>query len=1406
MDDFDDFVTPGYNSGAPPPEGTSSHRPVHHLQSGNSQQQSGQSRSPFTTDPFAASSESLGLGTYSHSVNRGRTDQSTAPSHVLVDADDPDLLGDDDFDDYLGRGTSASGANKSSTGSRAYPPNGRFAENSKVSLGGTSDLAVPRLPFTQQTAGSQESGLPFAMSGATPAGHEGPFSDMYRTHTGASGTGFKSIEADDEPYDSPISPSGAKRGYGNGAGAQRKSKAYDTASAGRSRKPPRDSPFDGVKRSIRTMRADFARMMNKKGAAKKEAEGERVIRLNDPVTNDREGNFGDNYISTSKYNAVTFVPKFLVEQFSRYANLFFLFTAVIQQVPGVSPTNRYTTIVPLALVLLASAFKELKEDFARHRSDSELNARIAQVLEPGSGTFESRRWRHIRVGDIVRVESNEFFPADLVLLSSSEPEGLCYVETANLDGETNLKIKQASPDTARITTPPSASALRGHMLSEHPNNSLYTFDATLHLQLSSTPGFSGVPTKQIPLSPEQMLLRGAQLRNTPWIYGLVVFTGHETKLMRNATAAPIKRTAVEKQVNVLILLLFALLLILSIASAVGAIVRDSAYASEMKYLLLSEDSKGKARLFVEDILTFIIAYNNLIPISLIVTIEVVKYQQAQLINSDLDMYYPATDTPALCRTSSLVEELGQIDYIFSDKTGTLTRNEMEFRQASIGGISYNDTIDESKQDFGQVGPDGQEVGSQRTWAELQSMMNGEVPDDGSTAVIHEFLTLLAVCHTVIPENRDGRVTFQASSPDEAALVSGAQSLGYEFFVRKPRSIFISVRGMEQEFEILNVCEFNSTRKRMSTIVRGPDGKIKLYCKGADTVIMARLSENQAFTDTTMVHLEDFATEGLRTLCVAMREIPEQEYRQWSRMYDQAAATIVDRSEALDKAADVIEQNMFLLGATAIEDKLQDGVPETIHTLQTAGIKVWVLTGDRQETAINIGLSCRLISESMNLVIVNEENAHDTADLLTRRLAAVKAQRSEGDNEDMALIIDGKSLTFALEKDIAKIFLELAVMCKAVICCRVSPLQKALVVKLVKKNMPALLLAIGDGANDVSMIQAAHVGVGISGVEGLQAARSADVAISQFRYLRKLLLVHGSWSYARLSKMILYSFYKNITLYMTLFWYAFQNSFSGQVAFESWTLSFYNVIFTVLPPLVIGIFDQYLSARMLDRYPQLYGQVFFNKRRFWGWTLNAFYHSLIAFIFVTIAFWATPQDDGGYGAYMWIWGTTLYFAVLMTVLGKAALVSDLWTKYTFAAIPGSAVFTLAFIAVYAYVAPAIGFSKEYEGIIPRLYGFSLFWFCMVLIPAVCLIRDFAWKYWSRTYRPTSQDIVHEVQVLGLQDHRPRMSQFQRAIKKVRAVQRIRRQRGYAFSQTEGADQEQARLIRMYDTTQVRPSGL
>ncbi|KAM5375939.1 hypothetical protein ACJZ2D_005729 [Fusarium nematophilum] len=960
--------------------------------------------------------------------------------------------------------------------------------------------------------------------------------------------------------------------------------------------------------------------------------GPRLIYLNNPPAN-AANKYVDNHISTAKYNVATFLPKFLFEQFSKFANIFFLFTAALQQIPNLSPTNPYTTIAPLIVVLLISAGKELVEDYRRKQADNALNTSKAQVLR--GSTFQETKWINVAVGDIIRVESEEPFPADIVLLASSEPEGLCYIETANLDGETNLKIKQALPETSTMVSPSELSRLGGRIKSEQPNSSLYTYEATLTMQ-------TGGGEKELALNPEQLLLRGATLRNTPWVHGVVVFTGHETKLMRNATAAPIKRTKVEKKLNWLVLLLVGILLVLSIVSTVGDLVQRKVEGDALSYLHLDPtNTAGEiAKTFFKDMVTYWVLFSALVPISLFVTVEMVKYWHGILINDDLDMYYDKTGTPATCRTSSLVEELGMVEYVFSDKTGTLTCNQMEFKQCSIAGIQYADDVPEDRR---PTMVDGVEVGL-FDFKTLKSNLKG---GHETAPAIDHFLSLLATCHTVIPEmDEKGNIKYQAASPDEGALVAGAVDLGFKFTARKPKSVIIDANG--QEFD------------------------------------------------------------------------------------------------------------------------------------------------------------CKLLSEDMMLLIVNEETAAATRDNLQKKIDAI---RTQGDGtiemETLALIIDGKSLTYALEKDLEKLFLDLAVMCKAVICCRVSPLQKALVVKLVKKyQKESILLAIGDGANDVSMIQAAHIGIGISGEEGLQAARSADVAIAQFRYLRKLLLVHGAWSYQRVSKTILFSFYKNITLYMTQFWYTFQNVFSGQVIYESWTLSFYNVFYTVFPPLALGILDQFISARLLDRYPQLYmmGQqnYFFRLKVFSQWIGNAIYHSIVLYIWSELFWYGDLIQGDGKIAGHWVWGTALYGAVLLTVLGKAALVTSNWTKYHVLAIPGSMAFWYVFIAVYGIVAPMAGVSMEYHGVVPKIFTSPVFWLQTVNLAVMCLLRDFVWKYAKRMYWPQTYHHIQEIQKYNIQDYRPRMEQFQKAIRKVRQVQRMRKQRGHTTRQSIVDDTEKWRA-------QGRPGG-
>ncbi|BFZ14729.1 hypothetical protein BsWGS_17768 [Bradybaena similaris] len=1121
--------------------------------------------------------------------------------------------------------------------------------------------------------------------------------------------------------------------------------------------------------------------------------------------------FCSNKISTAKYSLFTFLPKFLFEQFRKYANIFFLFIALLQQIPNVSPTGRYTTAVPLLLILMVSAIKEIVEDIKRHRADGTVNN--IEVSVHRHGRWQEVKWQDVVVGDIVKIVDGAHFPADLILLSSSEPQAMCYIETSNLDGETNLKLRQGSSMTASIVTGESLSELRGVVECEHPNRFLYEFVGNIRIGTK----------RPVPLGPDQILLRGACLKNTSWIYGLVIYTGKQSKLMLNSTTTPLKRSNVEKKTNSQILLLFLLLVLLSLVCAIASHVWVQENQETHWYLFYHELTKSN---FGYNLLTFIILFNNLIPISLQVTLEMVKFIQAIFINWDQDMYYSRTQTPANARTSNLNEELGQIKFIFSDKTGTLTQNIMRFSKCSIAGIVYGEN-EESAECFND-----------------ESVVLNLRTGHPTAPIISEFLTLMAVCHTVVPQinHSTGEIQYLASSPDEAALVSASKQMQHVFTTRTPDYVIVDVLGILKKYQVLNVLEFTSKRKRMSVIVRTPEKKIILYCKGADNVIYERLGSNKAFTDETVAHLEQFAATGLRTLCFAMAEISEETYKDWADTYYKASTAIVEREQKLEEAAELIEKDLRLLGATAIEDRLQDGVPETIDTLAKADIKIWVLTGDKQETAINIGYSCKLLNQGMDLIVVNEDSLDSTRDTLVRH----KTQFGEqlGKENYVGFIIDGQSLKYALTCDCRQDFLDIALSCRAVICCRVSPLQKAELVDLVKVSQNAITLAIGDGANDVGMIQAAHVGVGISGEEGLQAACASDYSIAQFRFLQKLLLVHGAWSYSRICKLILYSFYKNICLYVIQFWFQLWNGYSGQIIYERWTLGLYNVIFTAAPPLAMGLFDRYCSAETMMKNPVLYkdsqtGRLF-SFRVFWFWIMNAVFHSVVLF-WMTIA--SLQQDvafsDGKVGDYLFM-GNFVYTYVVVTVCLKAGLETIAWTWLTHLAIWGSIACWFLFLIIYSHVYPLTGLAAEMVGMDRYVYGCSLFWLGLIIIPCSALLRDFVWKVIRREFFKTHRQSVQELELahkevkieLTLKKKLSKYRTIEGSLpisERARLISRTfmmnigdrmlgtRRPttssqetpdvvaHGFAFSQEEHGVVNQTQYIRAYDTTQEKPEG-
>uniref|UniRef100_A0A8C1YKQ6 Phospholipid-transporting ATPase n=1 Tax=Cyprinus carpio TaxID=7962 RepID=A0A8C1YKQ6_CYPCA len=1012
-------------------------------------------------------------------------------------------------------------------------------------------------------------------------------------------------------------------------------------------------------------------------------------------------NFPFRFSSTAKYGILTFLPRFLYEQIRRAANAFFLFIALMQQIPDVSPTGRYTTLVPLIFILTVAGIKEIIEDYKRHKADNTVNKK------------KTTGWVSLSY-----LYNTVLCSKSAAVLSYSEPQAMCYTETSNLDGETNLKIRQGLPLTASFQSLEELMVLSGRLECEGPNRHLYDFTGTLRLE-NHNPA---------PLGPDQVLLRGAQLRNTQWVVGIVVYTGHDSKLMQNSTKAPLKRSNVERVTNMQILVLFGILLVMALVSSIGAAIWNQQHTDEACWYL---SRAGDISLnFWYNLLTFIILYNNLIPISLLVTLEVVRFTQALFINWDTEMYYAETDTPAMARTSNLNEELGQVKYLFSDKTGTLTCNIMHFKKCTIAGITYGHLPSTSQNS---------------TEFDDPALIQNIEKNHPTSPQICEFLTMMAVCHTVVPEREGNQIIFQASSPDEGALVKGAKSLGFVFTARTPHSVIIEARGTEQTYELLNVLEFSSNRKRMSVIVRTPTGKLRLYCKGADNMIFERLNETSQYKDLTVAHLEQFATEGLRTLCFAYVDLEEEAYQEWLKEYNRISTVLKDRAQKLEECYELIEKNLLLLGATAIEDRLQAGVPETIATLMKANIKIWVLTGDKQETAINIGVCHTCIYLYHKVTMCGYKFSPFLAPQATRATLTAHCS-SLGDSlrkeNELALIIDGQTLKYALSFEVRQAFLDLALSCKAVICCRVSPLQKSEIVDMVKKHVKAITLAIGDGANDVGMIQTAHVGVGISGNEGMQATNSSDYSIAQQCFAHSL-------------------------------WFAFVNGFSGQILFERWCIGLYNVIFTALPPFTLGIVDRPCSQQNMLRFPQLYritqNAEGFNTKVFWGHCINALIHSIILFWF--------PLKVLEHGNY------------LVTVCLKAGMETTAWTRFSHLAVWGSMVLWMLFFAVYSAIWPTIPIAPDMLGQV------SVNTHTLAHVLRKSLLEEVQ-ELEARAVDPGAAVLRDASALIATHANIP-------IIKANNCFLSLSID-GYAFSQEEHGVVSQSQVVRSYDTTRQRPS--
>ncbi|XP_041815772.1 phospholipid-transporting ATPase IC [Chelmon rostratus] len=1151
----------------------------------------------------------------------------------------------------------------------------------------------------------------------------------------------------------------------------------------------------------------------------------------------KKSRYSGNAIKTYKYNVLTFIPLNLYEQFKRVANLYFLALLILQIIPDITTLPWYTTLVPLVVVLGVTAIKDLVDDLARHRMDKEINNRKCEVLL--ENRFQETKWRNVEVGDVVRLKKNDFIPADILLLSSSNPNSLCYVETAELDGETNLKFKMGLRVTdERLQEERQLAQFDALIECEEPNNRLDKFTGAMLWQ-----------RERYPVNLDNMLLRGCKIRNTEECHGLVIFAGADTKIMRNSGKSRFKRTKIDELMNYMVYTIFVLLILVAAGLAIGHTFWYEEIGSKAWYLYDGKGQDASYRGFLS-FWGYIIVLNTMVPISLYVSVEVIRLGQSKFINWDLQMYFSEKDTPAKARTTTLNEQLGQIEYIFSDKTGTLTQNIMQFKKCTIAGRTYGEptTAEGVTLDRGRPVDWSWNRHADRKFQFMDHSLVACIRSRKDKDVT-EFFKLLSLCHTVMVDNKDGELLYQAASPDEGALVTAARNFGYVFLSRTQDTI--TIRELEQEttYEMLALLDFNSDRKRMSIILKFPDGRIRLYCKGADTVIYERLSPNSRHKDTTQSALDDFANATLRTLCLCYKDISADEYNVWSRKHKDAQLAMVDRDDALDSVYEQIESNLMLIGATAIEDKLQDGVPETIATLAKADIKIWVLTGDKKETAENIGYSCSLLTDDMHIHYGEDVNQKLRTRQANRRNEPPTAHRGKkrlvqpfftelGKN---ALIITGGWLNEILyekkkkrrrlrlrrlgkrpppstpqdgqpmddwEKEMRQIdFVDMACECEAVICCRVTPKQKANVVSLVKKYKKAVTLSIGDGANDVNMIKTADIGVGISGQEGMQAVMSSDYAFAQFRYLERLLLVHGRWSYIRMCKFLRFFFFKNFAFTLVHFWYSFFSGYSSQVAYEDWFITLYNLCYSSLPVLLVGLLDQDVNDKLSLKFPKLYlpGQqgTLFNYRNFFVSLFHGIFVSLIIFFIPYGAFLQTMGQDGeapsDYQSFAVVTASSLIFTVNL----QMSLDTSYWTFVNCFAVLGS-------IAIYFGIMFDIH-SAGIHVIFPEYFKFTgaasnalrqpYLWLTIILTVGISLLPVICIQFLHKTIWPSVGDKVHrnrkKYELEMQQEEKKKPSAFQRGRRSRRSAYAFSHSRGYADLISSG------RSIRRRPTARATP---
>ncbi|WAQ89635.1 hypothetical protein PtA15_11A325 [Puccinia triticina] len=950
--------------------------------------------------------------------------------------------------------------------------------------------------------------------------------------------------------------------------------------------------------------------------------------------------FPPNIVRNQKYNLISFIPLVLYEQFKFFFNLYFLAVAVSQFVPALRIGLLMTYVAPLAFVLVITIGKEAHDDYLRRQRDSIANSTRYQILDWSSSNHSANPLSNshhastvsqiqgetipsttllpiktipsaqIRVGDILLLDKNMRVPADLVLLrTSDQASGSCFIRTDQLDGETDWKLKLALEFTQNLADGDAGLlALDGlssidddHRLASNVNNGqgkkndhttrlevyadkpimdIHTFNGTLLIHSRQSVGAGGggggrsaeeepaenrhpnlgddldpvrdsiddieinsiheilphhsassptsTETSKVPITSENVLWANTVLAAGQAV-GLVIYTGTETRAVMNTSYPKTKTSLLDIEINQLAKILCIVTFTLSVA------------------LVALNGFRGPWWIYV---VRFLILFSSIIPISLRVNLDMGKTVYAHQIENDPEI------------------------------PGTI----MELKKLHMGTMAYGlDSMDEVALQlataFGENAPDplGHPAGSGLPTASLLATRGRR---DMSSRV-KDVILGLGLCHNVTPViNDDGSVTYQASSPDEVAIVAYTESVGLKLVSRDRSGMTLrTTSGQKLEFEVLEIFPFTSESKRMGIIIREKlTGEVTFYQKGADAV-MAKIVQSNDWLEE---ECDNMSREGLRTLVMAKKKLSNEAYHRFTRRYLSARVDMGadDRQEAIQRVvSEELENNLELLGVTGVEDKLQEDVKSTLELLRNAGLKIWMLTGDKIETATCIAISSKLVSRGQ---YIHQVSKLEGPEKVQKELEFLQQK------QDCCLVIDGGSLASCLSYFESE-FIEVTTKLPVVVACRCSPTQKAEIAMLIRRYTQKRVCCIGDGGNDVSMIQAADVGVGIVGKEGKQASLAADFSINQFSFLTKLLLWHGRNSYKRSAKLAQFVIHRGLIISVIQAVFSSVLYFAPVAIYQGWLMMGYATCYTMAPVFSL-VLDQDVNEDVALLYPELYKEL------------------------------------------------------------------------------------------------------------------------------------------------------------------------------------------------------------------------